>query len=118
MDDDATTIFDKIIKKEIPSEVVYEDDLAIAFRDIAPAAPVHCLVIPKRKDGLTALAKAEERHESLLGHLLLVARQVAKSEGLEEGFRIVINDGKHACQTVAHLHLHVIGGRQLGWPPG
>lgn len=112
------TIFDKIMSKEIPSEVVYEDELALAFRDISPAARVHVLVIPKVKDGLTGLCKAEERHKHLLGHLLFVAQAVAKAEGLDEGYRVVINDGKHGCQTVSHLHLHLIGGRQLGWPPG
>ncbi|KAG8458767.1 hypothetical protein KFE25_012965 [Diacronema lutheri] len=118
MEPSETTIFDKILSKEIPSDVVYEDELCLAFRDIAPQAPVHVLVIPKRKDGLSQLSKADARHKELLGHLLFVAQHVAKSEGLAEGFRIVINDGKHGCQAVYHLHLHVLGGRQLTWPPG
>jgi histidine triad (HIT) family protein len=81
-------------------------------------APTHFLVIPKARDGLTRLSKAEERHTALLGHLLYVAQLVAKQEKLLPGFRVVINDGPDACQSVYHLHLHVIGGRQLSWPPG
>mmetsp|Transcript_22019 Transcript_22019/g.64943 ORF Transcript_22019/g.64943 Transcript_22019/m.64943 type:complete len:131 (-) Transcript_22019:319-711(-) len=117
-DDGAPTIFDKIIRKEIPANILYEDDTALAFRDINPVAPTHFLVIPKVRDGLTQLSKAEERHEALLGHLFFVANAVAKQEGLANGFRVVVNDGKDGCQTVFHLHLHVIGGRQMGWPPG
>ncbi|XP_074583482.1 14 kDa zinc-binding protein [Curcuma longa] len=115
---DAPTIFDKIIKREIPSTVVYEDDKALAFRDITPQAPTHILIIPKVKDGLTGLSKAEERHIEILGHLLYIAKVVAKQEGLEEGFRIVINDGPNGCQSVYHLHIHLLGGRQMNWPPG
>ncbi|KAG6516411.1 hypothetical protein ZIOFF_026870 [Zingiber officinale] len=100
---DAPTIFDKIIKREIPSTVVYEDDKALAFRDITPQAPTHILIIPKVKDGLTGLSKAEERHIEILGHLLYIAKVVAKQEGLEEGFRIVINDGPNGCQSVQAL---------------
>ncbi|KAL5680205.1 hypothetical protein ACJX0J_006590, partial [Zea mays] len=91
--DDSPTIFDKIIKKEIPSTVVYEDEKVLAFRDINPQAPTHILIIPKVKDGLTGLAKAEERHIEILGYLLYVAKVVAKQEGLEDGYRVVINDG-------------------------
>ncbi|KDO57337.1 hypothetical protein CISIN_1g031773mg [Citrus sinensis] len=90
---DSPTIFDKIINKEIPSKVVYEDDKVLAFRDIDPQAPTHILIIPKVKDGLTGLSKAEERHCEILGRLLYTAKLVAKQEGLEDGFRIVINDG-------------------------
>ncbi|MCL7040094.1 hypothetical protein MKW94_001286 [Papaver nudicaule] len=104
--------------KEIPSKVVYEDDKVLAFRDINPAAPTHILVIPKVKDGLTGLSKAEERHTEILGHLLYAAKLVAKQEGLDDGFRIVINDGPGAGQTVYHIHVHVLGGRELKWPPG
>lgn len=112
------TIFDKIIRKEIPARIAYEDDQCLAFHDVNPQAPVHVLVIPKRRDGLTQLAHAEERHEPILGHLLYAAKLVAKQEKLDDGFRIVINDGKDGCQSVFHLHLHVLGGRRLGWPPG
>lgn len=112
------TIFDKIIRKEIPARIAYEDDQCLAFHDVNPQAPVHILVIPKRRDGLTQLAHAEERHEPILGHLLYAAKLVAKQEKLDDGFRIVINDGKDGCQSVFHLHLHLLGGRRLGWPPG
>lgn len=117
-DTGAPTIFDKIVSKEIPAQVIYEDDTALAFRDINPQAPVHFLVIPKVRDGLTQLSNAEERHEPLLGHLMFVAQKVAKQEGLAEGFRVVINDGPQGCQSVYHVHLHVMGGKQLSWPPG
>ncbi|KAL4358691.1 hypothetical protein AHAS_Ahas08G0002700 [Arachis hypogaea] len=92
-DADAPTIFDKIINKEIPSNVVYEDDKVFAFRDINPQAPTHILIIPKVKDGLTGLSKAEERHFEILGCLLYTAKLIAKQEGLDDGFRVVINDG-------------------------
>ena len=112
------TIFDKIVKKEIPSTIVYEDDISLAFRDISPQAPTHILVIPKNRDGLDKLSSAEERHKALLGHLLYVCSLVAKQEKLDEGYRIVINCDKHGCQEVFHLHLHILGGKQLTWPPG
>lgn len=115
---DPPTIFDKIIKKEIPATIIYEDDEALAFRDIGPQAPVHFLVIPKHRDGLTRLSKATETHKHILGHLLYVAQLVAKQEKLDDGFRVVINDGPNGCQSVYHVHLHVLGGRQLTWPPG
>ncbi|PHT55453.1 Histidine triad nucleotide-binding protein 2, mitochondrial [Capsicum baccatum] len=117
-DTGAPTIFDKIIAKEIPASVVYEDQKVLAFRDINPQAPVHVLVIPKSRDGLTELAKAEQRHEDILGHLLYAAKIVAEKEGIVDGFRVVINSGPSACQSVYHLHLHVLGGRQLKWPAG
>ncbi|KAG0499497.1 hypothetical protein HPP92_004188 [Vanilla planifolia] len=112
------TIFDKIISKEIPSSIVYEDEKVLAFRDINPQAPVHVLVIPKLRNGLTQLGKAETRHAEILGHLLYVAKLVAEKEGITDGFRVVINNGPTACQSVYHLHLHVLGGRQMKWPPG
>ncbi|EYU18944.1 hypothetical protein MIMGU_mgv1a020861mg, partial [Erythranthe guttata] len=117
-DTGAPTIFDKIISKEIPANIVYEDEAVLAFRDISPKAPVHVLVIPKSRDGLTELGKAEKRHEEILGRLLYAANIVAEKEGITEGFRVVINSGPSACQSVYHLHLHVLGGRQMKWPPG
>ncbi|XAR55578.1 hypothetical protein NMG60_11035690 [Bertholletia excelsa] len=117
-DTGAPTIFDKIIAKEIPSSIVYEDERVLAFRDINPQAPVHVLVIPKFKDGLTQLSKAEARQRDILGELLYAAKIVAEREGILDGFRVVINNGPTACQSVYHLHLHVLGGRQMKWPPG
>ncbi|KAK7364909.1 hypothetical protein VNO80_13655 [Phaseolus coccineus] len=117
-DADAPTIFDKIINKEIPSTVVYEDDKVLAFRDITPQAPTHILIIPKVKDGLSGLSKAEERHFDILGRLLYTAKLVAKQEGLDDGFRIIINDGPKGCQSVYHIHVHLLGGRQMNWPAG
>jgi len=110
------TIFGKIARKEIPAKIIYEDDQAVAFHDVNPQAPVHVLVIPKKP--LTQLSTSDDSDEALLGHLLVVCRKVALQLELEKGFRIVINDGKDGCQSVYHLHLHLIGGRKLGWPPG
>lgn len=111
------TIFERIVAREIPAKIVYEDELAIAFRDIHPQAPVHVLVAPKR--AIPRVSSTTEADEALLGHLLTVARRVAELEDVvRSGFRIVINDGSEAGQTVDHLHLHVLGGRVLGWPPG
>ncbi|KAL9232702.1 hypothetical protein vseg_007781 [Gypsophila vaccaria] len=115
---DSPTIFDEIISKEIPATVVYEDEKVLAFRDINPQAPTHILIIPKVKDGLTGLSKADERHFEILGRLLYTAKLVAKQEGLEDGFRIVINDGPKGCQSVYHIHVHLLGGRQMEWPAG
>lgn len=115
---DSLTIFDKIISKELPAKVVFEDDEVLAFRDIAPQAPTHILLIPKVRDGLTGISKAEEKHCEILGRLLYTAKLVAKQEGLDDGFRLVINDGPNGCQSVYHLHIHLIGGRQMNWPPG
>lgn len=112
------TIFDKIIKKEIPSTVVYEDNKCMAFRDVSPQAPTHIVIIPKERDGLTRLANATKRHESILGHLMVTAAKVAAQENLDNGYRLVVNDGPDGCQSVYHLHLHLIGGRKLKWPPG
>lgn len=114
----APTFFDKIVSKEIPANIIFEDDLCLAFRDINPQGPKHFLVIPKNKDGLNKLSNARDDHKSLLGHLLYIAQYVAKMEELDEGFRVVINDGKNGAQSVYHLHIHVIGGRQMSWPPG
>ncbi|MEY3736270.1 MAG: hypothetical protein RLZZ624_1329 [Cyanobacteriota bacterium] len=109
------TIFGRIVRGEIPCDQVYADDLCLAFRDIQPQAPVHLLVIPR--EPLVSLAEAAEEHQALLGHLLLVATKVARQEGLQ-AWRTVLNTGAEAGQTVFHLHVHVIGGRPLDWPPG
>ena len=111
------TIFQKIIDKEIPAKIVFEDEHVLAFRDINPQAPVHVLVIPKRP--IASLAEAQDDDRELLGRLLLAARDVARQEGLDEGgYRIVANTGDNGGQTVDHLHIHVFGGRRMGWPPG
>ena len=109
------TIFGRILRGEIPCDPVHADDRCLAFRDVAPQAPVHILVIPRRR--LATLAEAQAGDAELLGHLLLVAAQVAREQGLM-AFRTVINSGADAGQTVFHLHVHVIGGRPLAWPPG
>uniref|UniRef100_A0A1I7RL75 HIT domain-containing protein n=1 Tax=Bursaphelenchus xylophilus TaxID=6326 RepID=A0A1I7RL75_BURXY len=110
------TIFGKIIRKEIPAKIIYEDENVLAFHDVSPQAPVHFLVIPKKP--ITMIEKAGKEDEALLGKLFLAAKDVAKTVGLENGYRIVVNNGKEGCQSVYHLHLHVLGGRQLNWPPG
>lgn len=110
------TLFEKIIARQIPAAIVFEDDRVIAFRDIAPQAPTHVLVVPK--EPLPGVSAMTEAHEALLGHVLFVARTVAEAEGLGGGYRLVINDGAHGGQTVPHLHVHVLGGRAMGWPPG
>jgi histidine triad (HIT) family protein len=110
------TLFSKIIRREIPADIVYEDDLAIAFRDVYPQAPVHILVIPKKP--IVKLADANPEDQALLGHLLLTVQRVAAQEGLTNGYRTVINTGKDGGQTVYHLHIHLLGGRALAWPPG
>lgn len=112
----ADTIFDKIIRREIPADIVYEDDLCLAFRDITPQAPTHILVIPKKS--IAKLSEAQAEDEALLGHLLLAVSKIAKQEKLDEGYRVVINTGEGGGQTVFHLHLHLLGGRDFGWPPG
>jgi histidine triad (HIT) family protein len=109
------TIFGRILRGEIPCDQVFADERCLAFRDVQPQAPVHILVIPRQP--IVNLAEAEPQQAELLGHLLLVAAQVARQEGLT-GFRTVINSGAEAGQTVFHLHVHVIGGRALAWPPG
>ena len=109
------TIFSKIIDGDIPADVVWDDAECLAFRDINPAAPTHILVIPKKP--LVNLADARDDDAALLGHLLRVAAQVAAQEGLKD-YRVVTNNGAGAGQSVFHLHLHVIGGRDLSWPPG
>ena len=109
------TLFSKILDGSIPSDQVYSDSLCVAFRDIAPQAPTHVLIIPR--EPIAQLRAAQEGDEALLGHLLRVASKVAAQEGLND-YRLIINDGEGAGQTVFHLHLHLIGGRALSWPPG
>lgn len=111
----AETLFAKIIRKEIPADIVYEDEHAIAFNDIHPVAPVHILVIPKKP--IVNVASATHEDQNVLGHLLLVANKVAQQAKLND-YRIVSNSGEGAGQSVFHLHFHIIGGRPLGWPPG
>lgn len=110
------TIFSKIVSKEAPADIVYEDDLCLAFKDLFPAAPVHILVIPKKP--IPRLCDATEEDKVLIGHLNIVACQVAEEAGVGEAFRLVVNNGADAGQSVFHLHYHVIGGRGLQWPPG
>ncbi|MEY2984683.1 MAG: protein kinase inhibitor [Cyanobacteriota bacterium] len=110
------TIFSKIIDREIPADIVYEDDLCLAFRDVNPQAPVHVLLIPKK--AIPTLAAATAADHALLGHLLLKAKQIAADLGIGEQFRLVINNGEAVGQTVFHLHLHILGDRPFSWPPG
>jgi histidine triad (HIT) family protein len=112
----SDTIFGKIIRQEIPAAIVYEDDLCLAFKDVNPQAPVHVLIIPKQP--LPQLAAATSEDQMLLGHLLLTAKDLAVTLGLDKGYRLVINNGEDGGQTVYHLHLHLLGDRALGWPPG
>jgi histidine triad (HIT) family protein len=110
------TIFKKIIDKEIPAQIVYEDDRCLAFRDVAPQAPVHVLVIPKRV--IVSLDELSDGDAELVAHLYLVIRNLARELGLANGYRVVLNCGRDGGQSVDHLHFHLLGGRQLTWPPG
>lgn len=113
------TLFEKIIAREIPADIVYEDEQCLAFRDIHPQAPVHVLVIPKKP--IPRVGEAAEEDASLLGHLLIVAGKVASELGCnstENGFRLVINHGRDGGESVPHLHVHLLAGRGLAWPPG
>ncbi|ODM97080.1 Histidine triad nucleotide-binding protein 1 [Orchesella cincta] len=110
------TIFSKIVDKKIPAKIIFEDDLSLAFHDVSPQAPTHFLVIPKKR--ISMLSKATDDDSNLLGHLLTVARKTADQLGLADGYRVVINNGANGAQSVYHLHIHVFGGRQMGWPPG
>jgi histidine triad (HIT) family protein len=112
----AKSIFKRIIDKEIPAKILYEDDLCLAFADLNPQAPTHLLVIPKKE--VQSVADLENDDEALVGHLLLVCRNLAKQMGLENGYRIVANTGPDGGQSVDHLHLHLLGGRPMKWPPG
>lgn len=110
-------LFCKIIKKQIPAKIVYEDEKIIAFHDINPQAPVHFLVIPKKH--ISAIAAMDSQDEPLIGYVMHMAKKLAENVGIEkEGYRVVINNGPNAGQAVAHIHIHVIGGRKLQWPPG
>jgi len=110
------TIFQKIIDKELPADIVYEDDLCLAFYDINPVAPIHVLIIPKKQIDKLSNSKIEDK--DLLGHLLLVAGDIARKLEVGDAFRLVVNNGAGAQQTVFHVHLHLIAGRELSWPPG
>lgn len=111
------TLFEKIAAREIPAQIVFEDDLVMAIRDINPQAPTHVLIFPKKP--LPRIAEARNEDQSLLGHLLLKAAEVAAKLGLDKGgFRLVINNGADGGETVPHLHCHILGGRHLNWPPG
>lgn len=112
----STTLFEKIIRREIPAEILFEDDFVLAFRDINPAAPTHVLVIPKKS--IPRIAAAGKEDQALLGHLLLKAAEVAQQLNLQNGFRLVINNGPDGGESVPHLHCHILGGRSLQWPPG
>jgi histidine triad (HIT) family protein len=113
---DQPTIFRRIIDKEIPAQIVYEDDRALAFHDIRPQAPVHVLIIPKKE--IVSLAHVEPDDAPLIGHLFVILKQVADDLGLDNGYRVVINCGDDGGQEVPHLHLHLLGKRRLTWPPG
>lgn len=110
------TIFERIIAGEFGTELLYQDDRVVAFRDIHPQAPTHLLVVPRRP--LPGISHATAEDEALLGHVMAVASRVAREVGLGAGYRLVINDGHDGGQTVPHLHVHVLGGRPMGWPPG
>ncbi|MBE6735795.1 MAG: histidine triad nucleotide-binding protein [Clostridia bacterium] len=112
----ADCIFCKIAAGEIPSTKVYEDDLCLAFRDLNPQAPTHILVIPK--DHIASVDEINESNEAVVGHIFSVIAKVAKDEGLDQGYRVVSNIGEQGQQTVPHLHFHIIGGRDMTWPPG
>lgn len=110
------SLFEKIANREIPAEFVHEDEVCFAIRDIQPQAPCHILVIPKK--AISRLAEAEAGDSGILGHLLTIASRIASSEGLSEGFRVVINNGPDGGESVPHLHVHLLGGRPMAWPPG
>lgn len=111
------TLFEKIVARQIPAQIVYEDDLVLAFRDINPQAPTHVLIVPKK--AIPRVAEAQSDDHALLGHLLLKAAEVAAKLGLKDsGYRLVINNGRDGGESVPHLHCHILGGRPLEWPPG
>jgi len=112
----AKTIFKKIIDKEIPAQIVYEDDVCLAFRDVAPQAPTHLLVVPKKE--IASLDNLTDQDAELVAHIYLVIRNLARELGLAAGYRVVLNCGRDGGQSVDHLHFHLLGGRPLEWPPG
>ena len=112
----SSTLFERIINKEIPSEILYEDDVAFVIKDINPQAPTHLLIIPKKV--IPKLSDSTIEDQEILGHLMLVAGKVAEDLGLDETFRLVVNNGARAGQSVFHLHIHLLSGRALNWPPG
>ena len=112
----SETLFTKIIDREIPADIVYEDELCLAFKDINPQAPLHILMIPKKN--IVKISDTTELEQDLLGHLLLKAGEIANAQGYGEAFRLVINNGENAGQTVFHLHIHILAGRSFSWPPG
>ena len=111
------TLFEKIAARQISAQIVYEDELVLAFRDVSPQAPAHALIVPKKP--IARIAEATGDDQALLGHLLLKAAEVAETIGLKEGgYRLVINNGRNGGESVPHLHCHILGGRQMAWPPG
>jgi histidine triad (HIT) family protein len=112
----VTTIFGKIIERKIPADIVYEDELCLAFRDVNPQAPTHVLIIPRKE--VARLADAGQEDQALLGHLMLAANRIARQLGVDNAFRLVVNNGAGAGQSVFHLHLHLLAGRPFHWPPG
>ena len=112
----SETIFQKIIDKELPADIVYEDESCLAFKDINPVAPIHILIIPKKR--IEKISDSNTEDKDLLGHLFLVAGNIARDLGIEDAFRLVVNNGAGAQQTVFHLHVHLIAGREFNWPPG
>jgi histidine triad (HIT) family protein len=113
----SANVFEKIIAREIPAQIVYEDDLVVAFKDNNPQAPTHILIVPRKNIPRIASVKAD--HEKVLGHLLVKAAEVAEKAGLRDtGYRLVINNGPDAGESVPHLHCHILGGRKMAWPPG
>jgi histidine triad (HIT) family protein len=109
-------IFCKIVEGQIPSNAVYQDESAYAFADVSPQAPVHILIVPR--EHIASLSGATKNHCALLGHLLWIAAEIARQKGLNNGYRVVVNSGEEGGQTVDHLHLHLMGGRPMTWPPG
>jgi histidine triad (HIT) family protein len=110
------TLFQKIIDKEIPGEILFQDELCVVIKDISPKAPTHVLIIPIKP--IARLDQADKEDEQLLGHLLLIAKNQAKALGLVNGFRVIINNGRDAGEAIPHLHVHLLGGRSMHWPPG
>ena len=112
----SNTLFSKIINREIPADIIYEDELCLAFRDITPQAPLHALLIPKQ--AIAKLSDSQLSDQALLGHLMLKTGEIAAQEGYKDSFRLVVNNGEEVGQSVFHLHLHILAGRDFSWPPG